>query len=158
MGRRGTKNRKVLTKKALAKALRVSRQMVHKLQLRGMPVDSVEAAQEWRRVNLEPKRTPGAVVTSEVARLKSAQAEVAELDAAARRGKVIALEDVRRAFSEAMVIIASQLDGLGGRCAAQLAGMTDAAEIRRFLLNETRRIRAAAADRLKGLGGDTPRG
>jgi hypothetical protein len=153
----GSKNSKSLTKKALAKELGISRAMLYKLIARGMPVDSIEAAKEWRRINLEPKREPGAV-TSEVARLKSAQAEAAELDVAQKLGKVIPLEDVRIAISEAMVIVGSQLDGLGGRCAAQLAVMTDAAEIRRFLLNETRRIRAAAADRLKGLGGGTPGG
>ena len=43
-----------LSNKDLAKALGISAPMVTKLRQRGMPVDSVEAAETWRRHNLSP--------------------------------------------------------------------------------------------------------
>lgn len=44
-------------KKELATALGISAAMVTKLSQRGMPVDSVEAAKDWRRRNLSPLHT-----------------------------------------------------------------------------------------------------
>ncbi len=41
----------------LAEQLDISRQMVNKLRKRGMPVDSLEAAQQWRKKNLNPFTT-----------------------------------------------------------------------------------------------------
>jgi len=41
----------------LAQQLDISRQMVNKLRKRGMPVDSLEAAIEWRNRNLNPITT-----------------------------------------------------------------------------------------------------
>ena len=46
-----------MNKTELARALGISRQMVHKLIKQGMPVDSVELAQQWRKMNLNPYRT-----------------------------------------------------------------------------------------------------
>lgn len=40
----------------IARALGVSRQAVHTLHRRGMPVHSVEAAHAWRKANLDPAR------------------------------------------------------------------------------------------------------
>lgn len=154
MAKRRTKNRKSLTRAALAKGLGISPRMVHKLRNRGMPVHSLEAAQEWRRVNLEPKREAPKVaspMTQETTRLKSAQAELAELEAAERRGDLMPVADAQQVASEAIVIVTTQLDGLPGRTAGQLAGMTDPAAIRKFLLDETRRIRAAMAEAFRKL-------
>jgi hypothetical protein len=41
----------------LAEQLDISRQMVNKLRKRGMPVDSLAAAMEWRKQNLNPFTT-----------------------------------------------------------------------------------------------------
>jgi hypothetical protein len=46
-----------MTQTALAKALGVSSAMVSIHKRRGMPVDSLEAATEWRRANLNPMHT-----------------------------------------------------------------------------------------------------
>jgi hypothetical protein len=46
-----------MTGKDLARVLGLSCGMVSKLRKRGMPTDSVEAAMNWRRQNLEPTRT-----------------------------------------------------------------------------------------------------
>ena len=85
-------------------------------------------------------------------RWEEAKAKKVELETAQLERKLVTIEDAQIAINEAMVIIATQLDGIGGRLASEIAGMTDPAEIRQRLLNETRRIRAAAADRLARLG------
>lgn len=46
-----------LTVVTLARALGISRQAVYKLVRAGMPLDSIEAAQAWRKANLDPART-----------------------------------------------------------------------------------------------------
>lgn len=48
-----------MLKKELAQALGVSAAMVSKLAKRGMPTDSVERAERWRRRHLEPGRVKG---------------------------------------------------------------------------------------------------
>ncbi len=48
-----------MLKKELAEALGISAAMVSKLAKRGMPTDSVERAQRWRRRHLEPGRVKG---------------------------------------------------------------------------------------------------
>ncbi len=62
---------------------------------------------------------------------------------------VVDREAVKTIFAEAMVVIATQMDGLGGRLASELAGMTNPAEIQALLLRETRRIRSVAASILQ---------
>ena len=61
----------------------------------------------------------------------------------------IARADVIAAFSQAMHLISSQLDGLAGRVAAEVAGIEDPAEVRALLFSETRRIRDGAASKLE---------
>lgn len=48
-----------MLKKELAKALGISPAMVTKLAARGMPCDTVERAQRWRKRHLEPGRVKG---------------------------------------------------------------------------------------------------
>ena len=46
-----------MNKTDLAGALGISRQMIYKLIKQGMPIDSVESAKHWRKMNLNPYRT-----------------------------------------------------------------------------------------------------
>jgi hypothetical protein len=48
-----------MTQKELAQALGITPGMVSRLAKRGMPVDSVERAQRWRKRHLEPSRIKG---------------------------------------------------------------------------------------------------
>lgn len=48
-----------MTKKELAALLGISGAMVTKLAKRGMPTDSLERAQRWRKRHLEPSRVKG---------------------------------------------------------------------------------------------------
>jgi hypothetical protein len=51
--------RLIVLKKELAEQLGISGAMVSKLAKRGMPTDTVERAQRWRRRHLEPGRVKG---------------------------------------------------------------------------------------------------
>lgn len=84
-------------------------------------------------------------------RLTEAQARNAEIEADRRAGQLLDREDVQVVVSAAMVVIATGMDSLGGRLAAELAGIDDPAAIRHRLLAETRRIRAQAAEQLRCL-------
>lgn len=64
-------------------------------------------------------------------------------------GRLVPLEDAAQAFQEAMFLISTQMDGLPGRVAGELAGLTDPASVRALLLKETRRIRDEAATTLE---------
>ena len=53
-----------MNQKQLAAALGISPQMVSKLAKRGMPCDTVERAERWRRRHLEPARMKGMRIDS----------------------------------------------------------------------------------------------
>jgi hypothetical protein len=133
---------------ALGKELGISRIQVWRLAQKGMPLDSADAARAWRAANVQSRTRTGQVF-GEVARLRRAQAELAELDAATRAGRLAPVEEYDAATMEALTIISTQLGGLPGRVAGELAGMTDPAKIRRYLADEINRIRNAAADALE---------
>lgn len=130
----------------LAKALKVTEQRVSQLRKQGMPITSVKEAMAWVGANVQ--RRTGAVA-NETQRLRAAQANRIELELAHRSGRLAPIEDMQIAANEAMVILRSQVDAVASRCAAQLAGMSDPAEIRQFLLHENRQALAAAAARLE---------
>ncbi|SFE41359.1 hypothetical protein [Nitrosomonas sp. Nm166] len=46
-----------MNKTELARALGVSRQAIYRLIEKGMPIDSVESAKQWRKRNLNPYKT-----------------------------------------------------------------------------------------------------
>ncbi len=48
-----------MNKSKLARDLGISRTMLYRLIDRGIPIDSLEAAKEWRRLNLDPMQTKG---------------------------------------------------------------------------------------------------
>lgn len=87
-----------MTRAELAAALDISRAMVSKLERRGMPVDSLEAALRWRRRHLEPSRVKG---TRADTRAAPAAVAVAAADAVALR-LVAALADRFHAAPDAI--------------------------------------------------------
>lgn len=86
---------------------------------------------------------------SEHERLVRAQADKLELDIGKRRGELLLASDVEQQDMALAADFRSRLDGLPGRIANELAGITDAAEIRRLLLEETRAIATAFADAIR---------
>lgn len=145
MGKRKGRKRGSGQNAKFAKALKVTEQRISQLRRQGMPLTSVREAKAWVSANV--LRRTGAVA-NETQRLRAAQAGLVELEMAHKAGRLAPIEDMQIAANEAMVLIA-QIDSVAGRCAQQLAGMSDAAEIRQFLLHEIRQARAAAAARLE---------
>jgi len=70
--------------------------------------------------------------------------------------QMVKLDDVQVVINEAMVAIASELEGMPGRMAGRLAGITEPALVRQALRVEITNIRQAAADRLSRLGAIAP--
>lgn len=91
------------------------------------------------------------VLSKEKARLVNAQADAQELKNAITQGRVAPVSDLLTALMEIFSIVATQLDGISGRLANELAGVSDARIIRQRLLDESRRIRTAATDQIKRL-------
>ncbi len=98
-----------ISKRALARGLGLSPAMVLKLEKRGMPMRSIDAARQWRRVNLHPgrtKREPAAVQPKpSAAALRDLAALVPVAEAALRAGRfeliADALREAMRAVPEA---------------------------------------------------------
>ncbi len=68
---------------------------------------------------------------------------------------LIPAAEVRAAFDTAMTLVGSQLDGLAGRIANQVAAESDPAICKKVVFDETRRIRAAAAAELEAFADDS---
>lgn len=84
---------------------------------------------------------------SELLNVALKERNIAKID-----GETVEIAHVKQILLEVMVIVGSQLDGLGGRVALDLAGMDHPAEIQALLLRECRQIRTAAANHLKLIG------
>ena len=133
----------------------------HRGKARQIPL---RAALDWLiRREVDKARTPDGGETLEQAELRKARADadIAALKAAEQANQVMQLEEVEATVERVMVMVAGQLDGLGGRVAARLAAESDPAVIRQVLFDECRRIRAAmaaeletAADSEEGVEGD----
>ena len=91
-------------------------------------------------------------------RLKSALADLREMEYAEKRGKLVRLDAVELAMTETFVMACQQLEALGGRVELDLAGISDPARIRSLLLRETRAIRTGLANGLGVLGGQMEKG
>jgi phage terminase Nu1 subunit (DNA packaging protein) len=114
--------------------------MVTRLKRKGMPIDSVEAAQAWRLQNLRPRMTDAgrswtaprqrprstdaaieADYRAERARRERAEADLAELKAAELAGSLVRAEDVRRRWSSIAGEVRAALLQLPARLAPVLA-------------------------------------
>lgn len=103
--------------------------------------------------------------TREQAELRKARADAdfAEIKAAIAANEVVPLADAESLIERVIVMVAGQLDGIGGRVAATVAAETDAAVCRQIIFNECRQIRAAMAAEFEaraavaqGADGDSP--
>jgi hypothetical protein len=90
--------------------------------------------------------------------LTIAQRKQIELAIETRREQLVELDAAGRVFDAAMVIVGGQLDGLGGRMAAELAAISDPAVIRAKVFDECRRIRNVAANELEAFAARVARG
>jgi phage terminase Nu1 subunit (DNA packaging protein) len=101
-------------------------------------------------------------ISAERRKLLAAQARIKTVEARVAEASVISWNDAQAIVNEIGATCVMLMEGLPGRLAGQLSGMTDTAEIRKLLLDELRQIRTAAADRFDKLvamahGGPDPR-
>lgn len=92
--------------------------------------------------------TPGSLA-EEKCKLIIEQRKRLEIDNRARVDELVEREDVSQALTEVMAIVATQLDGLPGRGAHELANISDPAETYAWIAAETKRMRNAAADEIE---------
>ena len=109
---------------------------------------------EYVRNNAEASHT----LAEEKKRLIVAQRVGVERKNAAADRQSIDRTHVEQTLERVGALIGSQLDGIGGRLAGELAAMTDPAAIRKVVFDECRRIRNTAAAELETLAGPAPHG
>ena len=149
-----------------AEFLGKSGQYVRLLVQQGMPAEGggrrgqqvfidTEKAIKWllarERAKAEAELAP-ADATSEAAtkRLRTAQADLAELEAAERRGELVSAEDVKQFVFRIANIAKGQIAALPSRCAASLAACkADTASIHAHLKGETDQTLNAIANELE---------
>lgn len=85
-------------------------------------------------------------------RLAKEQADKVAIENAVRRGELAKVAHFRAVATAAVSYLSSELDGIAGRLANELAGISDPAEIRQRLLAQHRDARATFAQRLAKLG------
>jgi phage terminase Nu1 subunit (DNA packaging protein) len=90
-------------------------------------------------------------IAAEKLRLTISQRLEIEQRTQTRARELIPVTQVRAAFDTAMTLIGSQLDGLAGRIANDVAATSDPAICKKVIFDETRRIRTAAAAELETL-------
>lgn len=159
---------KQISKKELADLLGKSPRWISKLIDDGLPVaggggrgvevqiDS-QAAIEWlvssavrRELGEEGEDEDGlSSASTEDRLLKRARREKLQLEIDRERGRLLPGDTVAQILISVAAVYATQLDALPSRCAADLAVIDDPATIRARVFEETRRIRAATADRLE---------
>lgn len=129
-----------MSKRALARALGLSPSAVLKLEARGMPLDSVEAARAWRAANLDPLRIKASGARAErfgradalmAARIEREQAEaaLAGLKLAELRGELVSVAEIRRALAVKFTSLRESLLNIPHRLAVQAAAESDPARV-----------------------------
>jgi phage terminase Nu1 subunit (DNA packaging protein) len=140
-----------MSKRALARALGLSPSAVLKLEARGMPLDSVEAARAWRAVHLDPMRTKASGARAErigradalmAARIEREQAEaaLARLKLAEQRGELVRVAGIRLALARKFVSIRDSMLNLPHRLAATVAAEQDQARVFMLIDREVRMV------------------
>lgn len=106
------------------------------------------AAIDWliaRAVRKFEAPDDGETLVDAALRKARADADLAEMKVAEAANAVIPLDAVEAMFEQALVLVATQLDGIAGRIAATVAAESDAAVCRQVIFDECRRVRDAMA-------------
>lgn len=161
--------RRKLTQGAIAEALGISQARVSQLSRRGMPTNDVERARAWRDANLQPAMVagharddtesapvahappeaspPGANHAYFEARAKreTAEAALAELELAQKRGDLVDRAGVARAAMAAGRLMRDMLLAVPPKIASELAAIDSPNEVETRLAAELRRVLADIA-------------
>jgi len=140
----------LVSTKEMAEVFGVTRRAIGQFVESGMP--KVELGKfylpecvQWlldRRTEPEESRN----LRNQRLKLILAQTEKTEIDIKIRRDGLIELTEVSHVINELTMIFTSQLDPIGSRLAPDLVGLTDTAEIKERIDDETRQVRASVAD------------
>ena len=152
-----------VSRKACCAMLGISEQTFQKLKAAGVFIplergtyDLKEVIAAWVGYHLDGGTNRD--LTEERRLLTIAQRKQIEQRMRAEERELVPLHEAQRAFNETMVLVASQLDGLPGRAAGEVAGLDDPAAVRDLLFTETRRIRDVAAAKLAAWAAGGPGG
>ncbi len=135
----------------LCELLGISRTRITQMVKEGMPKQArgkydLKACVQWYL----DKRLTGGSKTADLndarKKLYESQREKTDLETARIRRQLIPAEEVAHAIHELTSIYAAQLEGVGGRLAGELAGITEEGRILERLTDETRLIRGNVAD------------
>jgi phage terminase Nu1 subunit (DNA packaging protein) len=157
---------------AIAQALGISKSQCSDLVKRGMPIDSVDAAQAWRESNLDPARRKGGPRASQQpaaqpserpesfdearTRDKVAEANLREMAAAKRRGELIEVAAVRAVLAQDYATTRDALLQIPARMGPLLAAEGDPAQVQNLLHAEIHQALvdlAGCADRVDKIEG-----
>jgi hypothetical protein len=122
-------NGKKLTQRDIAKAWGMTQPNVHKMVKQGMPMDSMEAATEWRKDFLEGRgRGSDAPASLNDARLRKTllECERIELALAVDRGEYSKNTEVKEAGIRIGSIFTAKLSALVNDASGSLAGLDEA--------------------------------
>lgn len=140
----------------LARIFGVSRRWIYKLKDKGLPQNGrfydVATCVQWELARITEKGDDEPADIMEARRhLYIAQTKKTELETARLRGSLVNLEEARSLLQQIAGIVASQLDAVGPRLAAQVAGEEDQKTIQLMLFEEHRAIRESIASAIVGL-------
>jgi len=143
----------------LAEALGVDPALITRYKRRGMPVDSISAAEAWKRDNVRPRvggkqstrpsadapagAAPEPGYADHRARREKAEADMAVLEAERRAGRLMPVEPAERATFEAFRELRDASFAAMRSAAPQVLGLTEVREIQHHLEDA---LRAAYAD------------
>ena len=138
----------------LAQALGIHPSVVTRDKARGMPVDSLQAAQDWRRLNVRPRikandgppaPPPPSAPAPEAgegdywasrSRREKAEADMAELKLAEQLGQLVRADAVRSAWAKRTAGLREALLQIPSRLSAVLAAETSQARCHDALQDE----------------------
>ena len=155
------------TQTALAAALGLARSRITALKKDGMPVDSIEAAQAWRKANNNiARRNPepgspsgstqpealGLEMTHDEARTRReiAEALIAEMKEAEMRGRFLEKSEVDAAAFEIARALRDGLTNCARRIAADVAGLSKADDCEAVIDREHRALLESMTQSLAG--------
>lgn len=147
----------IIGRKQLAELLGLTEGRIQQLTAEGMPKEArgkynAPACIRWyieARINSAAGPAASADVNEARKKLYDAQVVKTKLETSKIKRETIPADEHLIDMNQLAVLFASGLDAISGRLAAELAGMTDPAEISERLSDESNAIRESVADAIQ---------
>lgn len=140
----------------LARIFGVSRRWIYTLRQKGLPMEGklfdVATCVQWQLDQVTEKAAgePDDILEARK-RLLIAQTKKCNMEVANLRGTLVRRDEAEGLLMKIASIVASQLDAIGPRLAAQVSAMTDQKEIQVLLFDEYRNVRESIAQAIMEL-------